>query len=663
MYKSPTYSVTKHRLLKKLPGSRHWPSAGAWINSALRHLSTFTPFALALTLCGTAAAQLNSGDSDGDSSFLEWTNIASAQNISPATAEPGDHVKHWTAPDGRTIRLVVKIPHPRDTATSVTLPPVPMGEDARPYFDAALAQVRNQQAAKLIIPKATYTFKTTGRSALGHLLLQNLSDLTIEGNGATLVFSQNQPGIYVNTSQRLKISGLTLEFSLQTSSLGKIEVRNGEKALVIDSASPVSGRDSVYYLTEFDRSTKKWVQGGQRVILPPGAATPAAYLGEQAYTSAAFKNLTPGRSFAVFHHWYGGVAVKIDGSPGPGQTEDIVLDALSIHSAPGMGILAYGMKRGLAILNSTIAPKPESPSPVSTNYDGIHVLLGGGDILIANNHISGQGDDGINLNNPVHPIVSVSGDGRTMVMSKYSRFISAGDSLAFFGNGRYLGQAQVVASPKAMGGLNYQLSLSQAVPGVNTSSVARDITLIASRFFVGGNTIERCHCHGMLVQLPNGLVQENTFRELSYNALRLLTDIGSWNEGVGAINVIVNKNTISDTGVDSSLGPMPWAAISAYGGARGGVVAAEPVNRFIDISDNTISDAQQACITVASSISVTVTNNTCNATNLRKPGQASMNVFNAKNVTLSRNRRSGPSTGPIAEQPTGNSRLKNQSAY
>jgi hypothetical protein len=469
--------------------------------------------------------------------------------------------------------------------------------------------------------------------------------MTVEGNDATLMFTQNQPGVYINTSQRLKINRLTIDYSLHTASLGTIETRDGAKVLVIDRRYPVTSADAVYYASEFDPMTRNWVQNGQRAIMPPGSPTPAVFAGDQTYTSAAFKNLTPGKNFVVFHHWYGGAAIRIDDSRGPSQSEDVVIDGVTIYSAPGMGILTYGLKRGLAIQNTNVVARPDGLSPVSTEFDALHVLLGGGDILMANNHIANQGDDGINLNNPVHPIVSIADDGKTMVLSTYSRFIAEGDSLAFFDSGgKYLGQATVNGKPKALGGLNNQISLDRAIPGIDTHGVVRDVALISSRFYVGNNTIEQCNCHGLLVQLPNGLVEGNTFRQLNYNAIRLLTNVGSWKEGVGAFNVIVTRNTISRTGVDTSL-PMPWAAISAYGGARGNTVAAEPVNKDIDITDNTINEAQQGCVTVASSRAVKVANNSCNSTNLHDPGRPSINVFNASGTSVDNNKRSGQSTG------------------
>lgn len=349
----------------------------------------------------------------------------------------------------------------------------------------------------------------------------------------------------------------------------------------------------------------------------------------------------------VYHYWYGGQAIRIDDTRGPQQSEDVVIDSVTIHSAPGMGILAYGLKRGFAVVNTTIAPRPDGSNPISTMFDGIHVLLGGGDVLLSGNRISGQGDDGINLNNPVHPIVSIDDAGQTLVLSKYSRFIAADDMLAFFSEeGGYLGQARVRGKPKALGGLNNQVSLDRTVPGLKASSVVRDLSLISARFEVSDNTIEACNCHGLLVQWPNGRVQGNTFRDLRANAIRLLTDVGSWKEGVGAFNVIVHGNTISKSGIDNSL-PLPWAAISAYGGARGNRVATVPVNSYLDITDNTITDALQGCITIASTRNAKVTGNVCKSSNLQGPGKESINVLSSTRVILSGNKRIGASTGGI----------------
>ncbi|NML17778.1 right-handed parallel beta-helix repeat-containing protein [Azohydromonas caseinilytica] len=610
-------------------------------------------------LCSTLACALSASVAEDagraapePDAFETWSTLASAESVSPARAAEGDFVRQWRGPDGREIRLVVKRPRPAADAPVVRLPPVPDGEDAQPYFQRALAEVRERKAGRLLIPRGTYVFKSLAeKNAPGHLLLRDLSDLSIEGDGATLVFTRDLHGLFLQRARRVRLSGVTLDYALRTVSVARAERRDGENVLVIDPRYLVTGADAVRYVSEYDAAAQRWVPGGKRVLLPPGHADSARYLGEQAWASPAFKTLQPGQRYTVFHHWYGGQAIRIEDVPGPQQSEDIVIEGVTIHSAPGMGILAYGLRRGLAIVDSRIEPRADGSSPVSTSYDAIHVQLGGGDVLIAGNRIRRQGDDGINLNNPVSPVVRSEDGGRALVLGAYSRFIRQGDMLAFFdGQGQLSEQVRVGEAPKPLGGLDHRVVLERPVD-VASGSTVRDLALLSARFDVSGNTIEDCHCHGLLAQWPNGRIEGNTFRHLRANAIRLLTDVGQWKEGIGAFNVSVRGNEFTDIGLDTAP-LLPWGAITVYGGARGGRLATEPVNRHIEIVDNRIRGAEQGCVTVASARDVRVEGNRCEATNRQSPGKPSLQVLQAGEVVLRGNRREGKSSGGLRVEST-----------
>jgi hypothetical protein len=463
----------------------------------------------------------------------------------------------------------------------------------------------------------------------------------------------------VRGSRRLQLSGLTLDYGLLTASLGTVVRQGSETRVRIDPKFPVTSANPAYYLTEYDPAAKLYPTNAARVILPPGSSTPAVYAGNQSYSSTAFATLPADRTVTVKHQWYSGNAIRIDDTPQPRQSEDIVINGVTIHGAPGMGIVVYGLKRGLALTRSRIEPRADGSRPLSANYDALHVLMSGGDMLITNNRIAGQGDDAINLNGPVHTLTRVEDGGRSVVLGKYSRFISAGDRLAFFdAQGQYLGQRQVAATPTALGGLDYRVALDQPLGSGWAVNVVRDLGLLGSRYVVANNVIERCYCHGLLAQLPNGLVEANTFQDIGRNAIRLLTDVGQWNEGVGAINVIVRGNQIRRTGGDPA-GVLPWAAISVYGGARGGTLATGPVNRHVRIANNTIEKVPMGCITVASSASVVVRDNQCTDTNLLDSRAASVLVMSsATDVQFSNNLRSGATTGAQVLSAPATSALK-----
>ncbi|WP_298235874.1 right-handed parallel beta-helix repeat-containing protein [uncultured Azohydromonas sp.] len=595
--------------------------------------------------------------------FNTWTGIAAEKNTSPATAQAGDLTREWKAPDGRTVRVVVQRPRESAAALTVVVSPLAADQDARPVFEAALRQVRASRASKLVILPGRYVFRTTAQSGppavlAAHLLLQDLDDVSIEGEGATLVFMQDAHGLLVRGSRRLQLSKLRLDYGLRTASLGTVQRQGGNTRVRIDPKFPVTSADPAFYVTEYDAAAKRYPTDAARVILPPGSSTPAVYAGNQSYGSTAFATLPEGRGVTVKHQWYGGNAIRIDDTPQPRQSEDIVIDGVTIHAAPGMGIVAYGLKRGLAITRSRFAPRDGS-QPLSASYDAIHVVMSGGDTLITNNHITAQGDDAINLNGPVHPITRVEDGRRSVVLGKYSRFIGAGDRLAFFdAQGQYLGQRKVAATPAPLGGLDHRVTLDQPLDAGWAVNVVRDLSLLGSRYAVADNVIERCYCHGLLAQLPNGLVEGNTFQDIGRNAIRLLTDVGQWNEGVGAINVIVRGNRIRRTGGDPA-GLLPWAAISVYGGARDGTLSTAPVNRHVRIANNTIENVPLGCVTVSNSVDVSVRDNQCTDTNLLDPRGASLLVMpTAAEVQLGNNLRSGATTGAQLVSTPASSALK-----
>jgi len=553
----------------------------------------------------------------------------------------------WVGPNGSYITLTVKVPHPAGSGTTVTVANVPAGTDSTPVFKSAVAAAHASNASLLNIKKGTYTFYSLDPTGLGHLVLQGLSDMTIEGNGSTFIFMNNATGIYLTTSQRLQIQDISIQYGLHMASLGTIQSVGGQNELIINSAYPVTAADGVGHIAEYNTTTNLFVPGGQRVYLPSNLQ----YVGNQTYTSSSFSsNSLVGRTYVVFHHYYGGVAFLMEDSPGPSQTQDIALDRVTINSGPGMGIVVYGVKRGIMITNSQIIPLPNAL--ISTEYDGIHIVLAGGDVGIVNNVISSQGDDGINLNNPVHPVVSVAANGTSIVLSTYSRFIQTSDTLAFFDtNDNFLGTT-TVTSTKALGGLNFQIGLSSTISGLSNQSVARDLALIDSRVVVLQNTIENCQCHGMLVQVPNAFVEGNIVQNTAAGGIELLTNIGTFKEGVGAINVTVAANTLTNTGFDYSL-PMQWSAISLYG-AINGAITATPVNQQILIKGNVVTSAMgEGCISVASADTVSVTGNSCNSSNLGQAANTpSIWLSKANAVLLAKNQRTGQTTGPIGIDTT-----------
>jgi hypothetical protein len=583
-----------------------------------------------LCLCAAGCLAVGaSADTVDTSSFDSWSSLVRRAPVSPIKPTADDISRSWQGADSRRVTLVVQQPRIDPGAASVTVPSVPTGQDAYGAFRQAIDQVRQQGAHILIVPPGLYVFKSSGPQA--YLDLTGLSDVAVKGTGATLEFSADHPGIYLAADNRVKLTGLTLKYGLHLASLGEIRANESGNILVISDQYPVSQTDHVTYAAEYDDATHTWVKGGKRLIFSASGPDTPQYVGHQSFSSPLFSQLHDGQKVLVLHYFYGSPAIQIKDLDGQPDSQDIILDGIHINSAPGMGIAASKMKRGLAVLNSVIGTEPGGI--ISTEVDAIHTVAVGGDILIEGNRISEQGDDGINLASQIFPLLSVGPDQHTIVVGNFSRFIAAGDRLAIFApDGQLTAYADVKTKGQQTPAGTVQFTTAESLPDIQPHSVVRDVTATEGRFAVIRNQIGHCNCHGVLAQIPNGLIAENSISHIKYNAIRIVTNVPQWKEGIGGFNIVVRDNTILDTGVDNSV-HFPFGAISAYGVFYNGV-SANPTNDYILIDHNNVTNASQACISMASSRHVTISHNVCSSVNMLYPNNPAISVSGDDSVKV-----------------------------
>ena len=300
-----------------------------------------------------------------------------------------------------------------------------------------------------------------------------------------------------------------------------------------------------------------------------------------------------------------------------------------------MGIVGYGYARGLAVINSSVAPA--QGAMYSTEYDGIHLVLGGGDTIVDDNVVGGMGDDAINAAAPVLAVVGLDGSGTSLTLGPYSRFVMPGDTLAIFdanGNPVTTTTVQAVTTRSYP---NSVMTLASPIAGIGTSDVVRDSSYANDRLSIQGNVVNGCECHAILVQTPDAYVGGNTISDTADGGIEALSNIGSFLEGTGAINDVIDSNTLSSTGYDPSLS-MPWGAISLYGATNGGVEAT-PIDFDIAVTNNSVSDpVGTGCVTVASSSTVTVGGNDCSGVGVSQSGNGQgISVLDSDGVTVSGN--------------------------
>ncbi|MBB6506185.1 hypothetical protein F4693_003182 [Sphingomonas endophytica] len=543
---------------------------------------------LIATCCAPAPSQ---------SATADWSALATAARQSPAS---GDGLRRsWTGADGRPVTLAVLAPR-LDGRPVIALDPTP--GDNGPAIAGALARLRAAGGGTLRLAAGTWPIA----GGPPGIALDGLSDVLIDGPGAQLVFAQWGDGILISNAARVKLRGLSVGYARPP--VVKARVDGGRLAFA--GAAPDAGAP-VYQVSAAGPA-------GARILLGKQGKS----LGRDGGLPGGLGDFAPGTPVQVKLSWYKGGAIRI-GDPGDKPvSHDITLDHVTVRDSAGGGIVADLMGRGLAIVGAKLGGAGGS----AIAYDGFHVTAAGGDLLVEDSDFIGTGDDAINI---ASPIIDASRDagGASVTLSGATARVYPGARLAFFDAGLQLvGTADVASrSPRDPAG-RMRTMFTTPVPS-GEIRYARNMDLLSERYAIVGNRMADCICHGVLAQAPNGLIQDNQFSGLRYNAIRLLTS-AAWKEGAGAYNVVVAGNRVADTGQDTRPGRV-WAAITVFGELAGNgpggqaPLAPGPLNAGLLIRDNQIDGVDQGCIAVSNAADVVLKDNRC-ARFGRRPGTPRM---------------------------------------
>lgn len=537
--------------------------------------------------------------------FDLWAKRLMADEISPVIAGAGDLTQTWTGADGKLANVVVQVPRTAGKPTVSVAPPA-QGSDATPILQTALSQLRKAGGGILKISSGEYHFKTgnqADQAGLAQFLVSKVSDVDIQGAGAKFIFDTNCDGILVEASQRVRIQGISMEDSRDLSGNGRMHKVDGVMRLELDK--PLPANVTINWVQPMNEgATRSWPQTPMRTILTPSDAQPVR-IDDRTFTAPTFKNIADGQYVSVKFTWYGKRALYVlDTSRA--VNEDIIFDGVHIGSIGGMGMVVRTRGRGIALVNSTISAS--AGKPYSTNYDGVHVIAAAGDVLLRGNSFAHTGDDQINVRSIIHQVSNVTNNNVTL--SNSARLIRVGDEIGFFtAAGEYLGKRMIKSAPPLGNSDTITFGLAPGEP-ILEAAYARDINITPRRFAVVNNTMTDSSGRGMLIQVPNGLIQGNVIRGIPHTAIRMLTSFDPWLEGAGAINVRVTGNTINSGGGALGLG-FVTGIITALGEITSTKLPANMQNGPIKIDNNTFTAPRAACIAVYNTQGVVQENNVC----------------------------------------------------
>ncbi len=478
----------------------------------------------------------------------------------------------------------------------------------------AIAAAKSQHAATLSFPTGTYRFWSTS-----WILFQNVSDLTIDGQGSTFIFENiNSNGYAIDflTSQRCVIKNLYMDWDWSVEPIG---------CLGTVQSIAANQLSAVITFPNLNATQTTLVTKSPWMSMAPMDPTTLLRTANVSFTPsiASFTNqsgntvtvnfnsalaLTAGTSYCIRSLYYNMAAFRVESS------SNILFSSVRIYSMPGMGWLTRGETSNLELSSCTIAPRSGSTNPYSTAADGFHVEESLGNIELSGCYFSHLGDDCVNIHDICFEGVTRTSDNVLTLNGNQSDQVkfNLGDTIEL-DNADYspMGYTLTVT------GISYTTGSSPTTVLTVADTLPANILLqdivwnhhySTSNVLITHCTFQNTQGRGVLFGGQNATITYSVFDHTYSTGLKVHTDIqpGLWAEGHGASNLVVEYNTFN---YNNARGEYDASAIYVTPVLPAGPSTYGLFNNIL-IYGNNITDAPGPAVSIGGSADVTVNLNT-----------------------------------------------------
>jgi hypothetical protein len=495
------------------------------------------------------------------------------QSVSPATFDRGnnDFLARFSSPSGKHVTAVVKSPI---TDREYEVPQISAGQTVADYLNNAFLAGGQPRSRTIIkFPKDTYNFDfplySNCRSTFVHWQLPSgASDLVIDGQGATVNFSDLCLGLNLPAVKRVTLKNFTFAWpNIEIAAVATVTAvgGNGTTGFTYDVkiGPPLAATlpKMIAAITSWDRAADHWdlerpdddVSYGDGVAsgIPLTCAEPPE---EREKAGCTVKNVPSfgvqfkiGQSVLLRYYSFA-TAISISG-------DDITLDNITLKNLIGSDF-AYSQGRGLHVTHLLLTRM--DGRPISAAGGGSLVTNVSGDVVIDHSSIEYQSDDALDINTTIirytptpvvndTPMSSFVFDPKRPDQLPWPAFnlVEVGDMIGIFDNAlAFTGVATVKAVSMSPDGSTSTLSLDRHIDSnlARTGFIAGDLTNSAgARYVISDNHFAFNRARALLLQTPYGWVHDNHFIGQTLKEAYLLAS-QYWGEGPGAQELILSNN-------------------------------------------------------------------------------------------------------------------------
>lgn len=508
-------------------------------------------------------------------------------------------------------------------------------------LDAAIKSGKN----KIVLTQPEYRLTRP-------VVISNLQNRTIDGNGARIIVTTSTPKrsvgamIITNQTRDVTFRNFTIDYDPVPFTQGTVtEVKGQEIHFKLDQGYPVleSGRIGGCHTHIFTSDGRFWKKNQRDVY---GYVESRGDGWGYVESIRPLGNISPGDRIAI--DWRGRTGAQaIDMH---GKTGNLRFENITILASPGVAFRCYHGEGGDVFRNCRIErgarlPDMEHERLLSTVADGIHFGYARKGITIEGCDFGYMGDDGVNLHGPLLVVAEFTGErtmnmiaaGKTNKSSLLSR-LEPGTKLRMldpetyqilgyytyrssrFLPGKQYPESEVRALHRRMNAL-----WAQGVHSVFEVTVDEKIKLPQHVIFdvpavncngyrIVDNNFHDHRARGLRVMASNGVIENNRFERIKGPAITALAEYANWGECGWIENLAIRNNIVKECGfqqnsIEEAKNDYAFGAISVCA-QLGNYVRTVPEHRNIIITGNRIENVPFAGIFLLGVKNGRVTDNT-----------------------------------------------------
>ena len=392
------------------------------------------------------------------------------------------------------------------------------------------------------------------------ILLENMCNITIDGQRAKFVFHGDLCPITVSECHQLKLCDLSIDFEYPLSAEGRI-LNVSEKAveLYLDHEKypyrieegtlfferGYGERAPLFAAMEFDAATGK-VPKGAGDTFPKVRASEIRP--DVVRLEGNYKVLPTVGNFLVLRHGkrvHPGILLQ--------YSSDITLEQLYIHQTGGLGI-AVQFCEDIKAAGVHFVPNKERGRRFLTGHaDGLHFSNNKGIIVVENCSFEGLMDDSINVHGTSALLETQTGKNSVTGMFCHSmskafpRWAATGHSIGFINpKTRACEAVAIVKEYHLLSEERFELTFEGEVPREAEVGYALENLTNTPAVICRNNYFGNHRARGILVTTPKPVLIENNRFESSGCAVLLAGDMNEWYESGTCQDVTIRKNVFYD---------------------------------------------------------------------------------------------------------------------